>query len=142
MTGLADDVALADSAYSCLGHMAGTQRVAAQRLWIQTGAPGGALQNPADAVLVEPVAGEFALTADPAKDGSGRDACLGQPGAQSGLRRDQGRRRIYSMVKGRQLEGIDQMKTLAGYATTGTICMRNSVGQWLEGSDILFDCLP
>ena len=41
-----------------------------------------ALQDPADAVLVEPAAGELAMAVDPAKDGAGADAGRRQPAAQ------------------------------------------------------------
>ena len=56
--------------------------VAAQRLRLQTGAAGGPLQDPADAVLVEAAAGELAMAVDPAKDSTGGDAGLGEPAAQ------------------------------------------------------------
>ena len=54
----------------------------AQRLRLQTGAAGGPLQDPANAILVEPAAGELAMAIDPAKDGTGGDARRGQPAAQ------------------------------------------------------------
>jgi hypothetical protein len=41
--------------------------MAPKRLRLQTGTPGGSLQNPAHAVLVESSAGKFAMTSDPAK---------------------------------------------------------------------------
>ncbi len=56
--------------------------MAAQRLRLQTGAAGGDFENPADAVLVEPAAGELAMAVDPAKDGTGGDARRGEPVAE------------------------------------------------------------
>jgi len=82
MAGLAHDVALADAVHRRLGDASGAQRMATQRLRLQAGAAGGPLQDPADAVLVEAAAGDPAMTADPAKDGSGCDARFGQPSAQ------------------------------------------------------------
>ena len=74
VAGLAHDVALADSVHGGLGDASGAQAVAAQRLRLQAGASGGPFENPADAVLVEPAAGELANPSDPAKDGTGGDA--------------------------------------------------------------------
>jgi hypothetical protein len=82
VAGLAHDVALADAVHRGLGDASGTQRVAAQRLRLQTGAAGGDFENPADAVLVEPAAGELAMAVDPAKDGTGGDARFGEPAAE------------------------------------------------------------
>jgi hypothetical protein len=82
VAGLAHDVALADSVHRGLGDASGAQAMAAQGLRLQTGAAGGPLQDPADAVLVEPAAGELAMAVDPAKDGTGGDARRGQPAAQ------------------------------------------------------------
>jgi len=82
VAGLAHDVALADSVHRRLGDASGAQAVAAQRLRLQAGAAGGPLQDPADAVLVKPAAGEPAMAVDPAKDGTGADARRRQPAAQ------------------------------------------------------------
>jgi len=82
VAGLAHDVALADSVHGGLGDASGAQRVAAQRLRLQTGAAGGHFEDPADAVLVEPAAGELAMAVDPAKDGTGGDARFGEPAAE------------------------------------------------------------
>jgi len=59
-----------------------TQAMSTQRLWLQAGAAGGPLHDPADAVPVKPAAGELAVAVDPAKDGAGADARRGQPAAQ------------------------------------------------------------
>ena len=45
-------------------------------------------------------------------------------------------------VEGRQLEEIDQMKPLAGYVLTGTVCLRNSVRQLQDKSGKLPDRFP
>jgi hypothetical protein len=62
--------------------VAGAQAVAAHGFRLQTGAQGGPLQNPADAVLVEPAAGGPVMTVDPAKDSTGGDARFGEPALQ------------------------------------------------------------
>ena len=82
MAGLAHDIALADSVHGGLGDASGAQAMASQWFRLQTGAAGGALQDPADAVLVEPATGDLANPVDPAKDGSGGDARRGEPMAQ------------------------------------------------------------
>lgn len=82
MAGLAHDVALADSVHGGLGDASGAQAVAAQRLRLQTGAAGGSLQDPADAVLVEVAAGELAMAVNPAENGTIDDAGVGEPAAQ------------------------------------------------------------
>jgi hypothetical protein len=82
MAGLAHDVALADAVHRRLGDASGAQRVAAQWLRLQAGAAGGHFENPADAVLVEPAAGELAMAGDSAEDRTGRDARIGEPVAQ------------------------------------------------------------
>ena len=82
VAGLAHDVALADSVHCGLGDASGAQRVAAQRLRLQTGAAGGALQDPADAVLVEAAAGGPAMAVNSAECGTIDDAGTGQPAAQ------------------------------------------------------------
>src|SRR6202041_864112 len=70
VTGLAHDVALADAVHGGLGDASGAQAMAAQRLGLQGGTAGGPLHDPADAVLMEPAAGDLAMAVDPAKDGT------------------------------------------------------------------------
>ena len=82
VAGLAHDVALADSVHRGLGDASGAEAMSAQRLRLQAGAAGGPLHDPADAVLVESATRDLAMAVHPAKDGSGRDAGVGEPPAQ------------------------------------------------------------
>jgi len=82
VSGLAHDVALADSIHRGLSDASGALAMAAHRLGLQTGAACGHFEYPADAVLVEAAARDLAKTVAPAKDRSGRDARFGEPLAQ------------------------------------------------------------
>src|ERR1700679_4019574 len=70
VAGLAHDVALADSVHRRLGDASGAQAMTAHGLRLQTGAAGGPLQDPADAILVKSAARDLAMAVDPAKDGT------------------------------------------------------------------------
>ncbi len=82
VAGLAHDVALADSVHRGLGDASGAEAMSAQRLRLQAGAAGGPLHDPSHAILVESAARDLAMAVDPAEDGSGRDAGVGEPSAQ------------------------------------------------------------